>query len=128
MLKRSLDKRGEQRVRRFDGGAVLRVKLHTHKPGVRRNGHDLDEVVLRVDAHRLKACGGEFRAKGVVELEAVAVALLNKLASVELGKLASGLEGAVAGAEAHGSALVGDVLLAGHEVNYGVGRFGIHLA
>jgi hypothetical protein len=75
VLKRGLDKRGEQRVWRFDGGAVLRVKLNTHKPGVRRKGDDLHEVVLRVYAHRLQAGLRELRAKGVVELVAVAVAL-----------------------------------------------------
>jgi hypothetical protein len=53
VLKRSLDKRGEQRVRRFDGGAVLRVKLNPDEPGMRRDGDDLYEVVLGIDADGL---------------------------------------------------------------------------
>jgi hypothetical protein len=75
VLKRSLDKRGEQRVRRFDSGAVLRVKLNPDEPGMRRKGNDLHEVVLGVHANGLKASLGQLGTKGVVELVAVAVSL-----------------------------------------------------
>ena len=63
----------------------------------------------------------------VVELKAVAVALLDVGLAIGLGNLGARLDAAGIGAQAHRAAQVGDRLLVLHQVDDVVGRLGVHL-
>ncbi len=117
----------EKRVRVDHGAVVLRMVLDADEPFQRRDLDRLDKARLRVLARAHHAGGLELALVLVVELEAVAVALLDVLLAVGLEDFRAGLQVAIIGAEAHGAAHVGDVLLLFHEVDHLVGRVGFHL-
>ena len=103
-------------------GLQLRVELHPHKPGVTSQLHNLHQLPVGGHPGQGESGGGEDGSEVVVELVAVAVALVDLLRSIG-GKgpaLRCG-EPAGVGAQPHGAALVGDLPLVGHQVNDRVG-------
>ena len=115
----------EQGVGLADAAPVLGVELNPDEPRVRqlrrpvtvrlRQLDDFDEVTVRVHAREHEACLAEPVAEVVVDLVAVAVALLDGgRPGVDLLRQRALAEGARVGAQAHGAALVGDRLLLGH--------------
>ncbi len=89
--------------------------------------HNLDQMGIGVLAHTLHASGFKLLAVVVVELEAMAMPLLDVELAIGLGHLGSRLQVAGIGAQAHGAAHVGHALLLFHQVDHVVGRVGVEL-
>src|SRR6266545_4672825 len=112
---RRRDEPGEERVGRERLRLELRVKLAAHEVRVVVELDHLDEVQVRVHAREDHPGLLVLRAVRVVELEAVAVALLDELGAVKLSRLRPVPERAGVAPEPHRPALVCDPLLALHE-------------
>ena len=88
----------------------------------------LDKTVVRREATDDESCAplGQLLAEGVVDLIAMAMALVDELLAIGLaGERAHDL--ARVGTQAHSASLVGDVLLVGHEVDDRIGALGVKL-
>src|SRR5205814_7037759 len=96
----------EERVRGGGLALELGVELHAHEEGVVAHLHNLDEVALGVDAPDDQPRGLEPVAVGVVELVAVAVALLDRLVAVSGARAGAGAQRAAVGAQAQRAALL----------------------
>src|SRR6266511_3206914 len=112
---RRRDEPGEERVGRERLRLELRVELAAHEVRVVVELDHLDEVQVRVHAREDHPDLLVLRAVRVVELEAVAVALLDELGAVKLSRLRPVPERAGVAPEPHRPALVCDALLALHE-------------
>src|SRR5690606_16891995 len=136
------DESDEQRGRTLHTRLVLRVELDAHEPRVRDacgvalsfpgQLDDLDEVLVGVDAGEHEAALAQLVPEGVVDLVAVAVALEDGLGAVDFAGERALAEAALVLPEAHGAALLGDLLLLGHQrddrmrrVRVELGRVGV---
>ena len=81
---------------------------------------DLDEPAIRRLAGQQHAGGLERLAVAIVDLEAVAMALVDDLLAVDGGSLRAGREPGRVEPEAHRPALVLELALVGHEVDHRV--------
>ena len=95
--------------------------------GGRRQLDDLDEVLGREHARDAQAGGLEPRAQVVVDLVAVAVALVDERLAVGLVRVRAGAQLDGLGAQAHRAAHVLDVLLLGEQVDDRVQRVRVEL-
>src|SRR5262249_11892825 len=89
---------------------------------------DLYQLAPRTLAGQPEAAGLDLGRVPVVELVAVAVALLDLRLPVGACREAAGLEGATVGAEPHGAALLDHPRLIGHQVDDLLRRLGVELA
>src|SRR5712664_596688 len=108
----------EQRVRAVRSRAKLGVELGRHEPGVVGQLDDLHQAPVRRHAAENHPRLTERLAVLVVELEAVAVALVHDLFTVSLVSERSREKLAWIQAQAHGGAHLVDVPLLGHEVDH----------
>ena len=119
------DKFTEQRVRVVWTGLEFGVKLYAHEEVVRRDFHRLAERAVGRRARDLHAALFKLFAVIVIELETVAVALLNEIRAVRfLHSLAKDDAGICP--EPHRAAHLHAVLI-GHEVDDGMLAFGVEL-
>ena len=119
------DKFTEQRVRVVGTGLEFGVELHAHEEVVRRDFHRLAERAVGRRARDLHAALFKLFAVIVIELETVAVALLNEIRAVRfLHSLAQNDAGICP--EPHRAAHLHAVLI-GHEVDDGMLAFGVEL-
>ena len=72
-----VDELAEERVRAIRAGEELRVELDTKHEGVVFDFHDLDKAVVRGEAGRPESDGLESLTIRVVDLESVAVTLID---------------------------------------------------
>ena len=91
------------------------MELHTHEPRVLGQLDDLDEVALGVDTGEGHPVLLQLVAEVVVDLVAVAVPLAHVVHAVDLAHARVRSEAAVVVAEPHRPALLGDLLLLGHQ-------------
>src|SRR5439155_6172232 len=111
------DEPGEERMRPVGPAAELGMELAGHEPGVVLQLDDLDEAAVRRLAGHDHARGLERRTVVVLHLEAVAMALVDDLLTVRLGRLRAGREAGRVEAQAHRAALLLHLALVGHEVD-----------
>ena len=101
------------------------MELHAHKPWLVMKLHNLHQLFAGAETGQGQALFLEKVAVLVVELIAVAVALIDH--GLAVGLVGEGiLAGDLAGirAQTHGAALIGHVPLLGHQVNDGILRIG----
>src|SRR5690606_9367750 len=105
--RRRTDKRVKQRVGPRRAALELRVELATDHERVTFNFGDLDEATARRDAAEQQARLLKLGAEGVVDLEAMAVPLVDLAHLVGLGSRRSGLQHAGVVPQPHRAAEVG---------------------
>ena len=110
-----------------DGAGVLGVVLRADVPAVVGQLEDLGQATLGVHAGNSHARRLELLAILVVELEAVAVTLLNVGHAIGLCNFCARFDAAGIGAQSHRAAQVGDGLLILHQVDDVVGGLLVHL-
>ena len=105
------------------------MELRTDVPALLGYLDNLDEVGSGVDAHTLHASGLVFFLVFIVELIAMAMALMNGLHfSIGLRNTTVGSELALIGAQSHGATHLRDAFLFLHDVDNVVRRVGIHFS
>src|SRR3954447_14253119 len=114
--------RGPRRAR-----LELGVVLAGDEPGMVRELDHLDEAALLERARDHETCLDELRPEGVVDLVAVAMALVDDALAIGGVGARPVLNVDGVGAEAHRAAEILDLLLLGQEVDHGVGRLRVHL-
>src|SRR5829696_2243309 len=122
------DELAEQRRRAVWPRLELGVVLRGDEEGVVGQLDDLDEALVRGRAGHDQARGLEPPAQEVVDLVAMAVALVDDGLAVDLARLGVGVQLHRVGAEPHGAAHVGDLLLLGQQVDDRVLRVRVELA
>src|SRR5687767_12433807 len=119
-LRSRRDESGEQRMRPRGPRLQLGMELAADVPRMRLQLDDLDEGAVRRQSAQVQAVLDELVAVLVVHFVTVAVSLAHLRRSVDPGSLGSRTQLARVRAEAHGTAHVGDVLLAFHQRNHGI--------
>src|SRR3954447_3243842 len=114
--------RGPRRAR-----LELGVVLAGDEPGMVGELDHLDEAALLERARDHETCLDELWPEGVVDLVAVAMALVDDALAIGGVGARPVLDVDGVGAEAHRAAEILDLLLLGQEVDHGVGRLRVHL-
>src|SRR5690606_31311609 len=124
---RSLHEGDEQRVRILDRALILGVELRADIERVVLDLHDLYQARFRIDAGWYHASFVELRQERIIELVAMAMALADMVAVVNLRNAAAFLQVAGIRAKAHGAAHLGNGLLLLHHRNHCIVGIGRHL-
>ena len=124
---RSAHEIAEERMRPRRARLELGVELRGAEPRVVVELDDLDQVLGGEHARDAQAGGLEPRAQVVVDLVAVAVALVDERLAVGLVCARAAAQLDRLGAQAHRAAHVLDVLLLGQQRDHGIERVGIEL-
>ena len=114
---RAGDEPVEQRVRPVGPALELGMELAGHEPGMVAQLDDLDEPAVGRLAGQDHPGRLEGLAVAVVDLEPVAVALVDELLAVDRGCLRAGRQAGRVEPEPHRPALVLELALVGHEVD-----------
>ena len=122
-----IDERHEEGVRVEDGAGVLGVVLRADVPALVGQLNHLGQAALGVHARDGHARCLKALAVLVVELEAVAVTLLDVGHAIGIGNFRASLDTAGISAQTHRAAHVGDRLLVLHEVDDIVAGLGVYL-
>src|SRR5437867_127895 len=121
------DEARKQRMRASRPRLELRVELAPDEPRVLRVLDDLDELAVGAQAAEAQAMLHEQIAIAIGYLVAVPVALADLGNAVDLGRARTARETRWIGAEPHGPAHIGYMLLRFHERNHGVVALGREL-
>src|SRR5258706_2378962 len=137
VLQSGLDERGKQRVAAARGRREFRVELAADEPRMRRQLDHLAQLLALGDAGNAQALVLQSLQVLVVDLVAVAVALVDRVRAVDLAREAPGFERGALSAQAHRPAEFGlfvaaldpavAILPFGHERDHRAGRFAVEL-
>ena len=106
---------------RFVGlGLKFRMKLHRHEPRVVFDFNNLHQIATRINSADHQAGLLHRRDVVVVHFEAVAMTFANVSLPISAASMRAGLERTLVTAQAHGSALIDNLLLLLHHRNDGL--------